>query len=266
MTDEIVVEADPKVSPIVTEAEPVVTEPAVTPIPKTYTQEDLDRITAKVKKNARYQTRKEVEAFYKGRDSSPERREAKPNEEIKPPERGDFDSYEEFLDAKAAFTGGKAAREERLNSEREAAERKSVEANRKIFNDFQSKVIEKYPDIEERLEAISDTVMPAVVLQAIAESEQGPDILSHLADNPKDCERIAALSPSAAIREIGKLEAKLEAKKDVTASKPIIASKAPAPIVPGGGGNPPDDVPMDTDTVDEWIRKERARERKKTGT
>ena len=261
MADEVVVVADTEVAPVI--VEPIVEPVVVPPAPKTYTQEDLDRITAKVKKNARYQTRKEIEAFYQGRDSRPEPKEANPNGEIKPPERGDFDSYEDFLDAKAVFHGGRAAREERLRADGESELRRSAEAQQRIFNAFQSKVKEKYPDIEERLEAISDTVMPQQVLQAIAESDVGPDVLSYLADNPKDCERISALTPSAAIREIGKLEAKLEAP----ATKPkITPSKAPAPITPGSGGSPADDIPRDTDTIDEWIRKERARERKKTGT
>ena len=74
---------------------------------KSYTQADLDRIVAKVKKNERYRTKKEVEAFYQGRESVAPAKPAEPAApaaEDKPPVRDQFGSYEEFLDAKAAFT------------------------------------------------------------------------------------------------------------------------------------------------------------------
>ena len=259
---------EPKVEPVVP-VEP--TEPKVEPVevkPRVYSQEELDRITAKVKKNARYQARKEVEAYYQGRDSRPEVKEVKHEE--KPPERASFDSYEEFLEAKAAFTGRNAAKEERKKAEQESLQNKQAEDRQKSLSNFQNKVREKYPDLEDRIEAISEISMSESVLQAIAESEVGPDILSYFADNPKDCERIAALSPSSAVREVGKLEARFESKtdeskkeipKDVKEVKKA-ASKAPTPINPGGGGSPSDDSPRDADTIDEWIRKERARERK----
>src|SRR3990172_4332258 len=169
MADALVVATEPevKVGPVV---EPAV-EPVVEPVkePRTYTQEDLDRITAKVKKNARYQTKKEIEAYYQGRDSRPPE-VTKPNGEDKPPERASFDSYEDFLDAKAAFTGRKAAREERTRSEQEALSNKHAEERQKTFSDFQTKVREKYPDLEERIEAIAEITMSDSVLQAIAES------------------------------------------------------------------------------------------------
>src|SRR3990172_2535949 len=169
MADALVVATEPevKVGPVV---EPAV-EPVVEPVkkPRTYTQEDLDRITAKVKKNARYQTKKEIEAYYQGRDSRPE--VTKPNGkdlEDKPPERASFDSYEDFLDAKASYTGRKAAREERTRAEQEALSNKHAEDRQKVFGNFQTKVREKYPDIEDRIEAISEISMSDSVLQAIA--------------------------------------------------------------------------------------------------
>lgn len=263
MANEEVV-ATPEVTPIVPAVPPEVPPVAadVKVETKTYTQEDLDRIVNKVKKNARYQTKKEIEAYYQGRDSRPEPKEAPASSrEVKPPERANFDSYEEFLEAKAAFSGSHAAEERIKAREQESADKRTTETRNKTLTEFQKKVSEKYPDIEERLENIADIVIHAGALEAIADSDVGPDILNHLADNPKECERIASLSPIAAIREIGRIEAKLEAKPEPKKT----ASKAPAPITPGGGGSPSDDTPKDTDTIDEWMRKERARERKQAG-
>lgn len=219
--------------------------------PRTYTQEDLDRITAKVKKNERYRTRKEVEAYYQGRESVT----PAPKPEIvvtdQAPQRDKFANDVEYLEARADFAAKRAAREEREKVEKEFTERRNTESRTKTLTDFQSKVREKFPDIEERIEAIGEIKMPNGMGDAIAESGLGPEIMNHFADNPKDLERIAALSPSAAIREVGKLEARLEAQPVKTTTK-AAPSKAPEPITPvGGKGTKVDDEPSHTDP-DAW--------------
>jgi len=229
---------------------------------RTYSQEDLDRITAKVKKNERYRTRKEVEAFYQGRESAapkPDAQPAKPAEPVdKPPTRENFESYEAFLDAKAEYTGKKAAHEYRTKAEAEQKERAVKEAQAERVKTFQAKVTEKYPDLNDRLDAIAHVEMPAGMGEAIAESDFGPDVLNHFAENPKDFERIAALSPSAAIREIGRLEARLEGaqKPSATAAAPVTEVKkpsaAPAPLKPVGGTATVGDGEPSHDNPDAW--------------
>lgn len=206
---------------------------------RTYTQDDLDRITAKVKKNERYRTKKEVEAFYQGRESiapKPAAEPAKPAANDEPPTREKYESYEAFLDAKAEYTGRKAAQEYRAKAEAEAKAETARKAAEDRVKSFQTKVSEKYPDLHERIEAIGEVQMPAGMADAIAESDLGPDVLNHFANDPKDFERIAALSPSAAIREIGRLEARLEgAAKPAAVPEVKKPSAAPAPIAPIGG-------------------------------
>ncbi len=102
----------PVVAPVVGAEKPEGEITAVDPN-KTYSQEEVDRITNKIRKNERYRTRKEVEAYYQGRESV-----ATPAKEVEQPKadqgptRDQFGSYEEFLEAKADFTGRRAAREE----------------------------------------------------------------------------------------------------------------------------------------------------------
>lgn len=248
---------------VVNEAKPEEEKPAEKPVElKTYTQEELDRITAKVKKNARYQARKETEAFYKGRDSRPE--EAKPVED-KAPQRDEYEDYESYLEAKAVYVASRAANEARIEAEYSSKTKRELEERNKVFEKFREKTQEKFPDLEERLEEISDIVMPPGMGQAIAESSLGPDILDYFAKNPKECERISALSPYSALREIGRLETRLETKTEPTPEPKKQASKAPAPIKPGLGSSPSDENPSDTDTTEEWIRKEEQRWRKKSG-
>ena len=242
------------------------------PVEKNYSQAELDRIIAKVKKNTRYSTRREIEAYYQGRGEAVPRGAtsvpaAKPVVEDKPPARENFDSYEAFIEEKAAYQGRKAAQEYREKAEVESRQKREQEEEGRIFQGFNAKVREKFPDLEERASEVGHIQMPPGMGRAIAESDIGPEILNHLIDNAKELERIAALSPSAAIREVGKLEARLEAKPSAaTTNTAVAAPKAPAPIAPGGKpAAPPDSKPSDSDSMEDWLRKERARMKQKRG-
>lgn len=250
--------AEAKAAP--TEAEVKAGDGAIDPN-KSYTQADLDRIVAKVKKNERYRTKKEVEAFYQGRESAaapkPDPAPVKAAVEDKPPTREAFDSYEAFLDAKAEYTGRKAAADYRAKAEAEAKEEQARTAHAERTKSFQDKVNAKYPDLAERIADIGEIAMPPGMADAIAESDLGPDVLNHFADNPKDFERIAALSPSAAIREIGRLEARLEgaAQKPAPVAEVKNPSAAPKPISPLGGTatvSDPDDLSKLVDKPELW--------------
>jgi hypothetical protein len=89
------------------------------------------------------------------------------------------------------------------------------------------------------------------MLAAIQESEQAGEISYHLATNPDESRRIAALSVPSQIREIGKLEAKLEAAAKADANpnptpaanavakpqgKTVTSAPPPPPQARGAGG------------------------------
>ena len=83
------------------------------------------------------------------------------------------------------------------------------------------------PDFDEVVSSSDIQFKDPNVLKAISESEFGPKIAYYLASNPEEAEDIAELTGAAAIRAIGRLEAKLEdGKASVT--------KTPAPIKPVG--------------------------------
>ena len=104
------------------------------------------------------------------------------------------------------------------------------------------------PDFDD-LVAASDVVVNNAVRDAILESDVGPKILYHLAENNDLAKKIAGLSPNAALREIGKLEARFEAKPETKQTAPVVKSKAPAPIQPIRGGKNTPDVPLDSNGV-----------------
>lgn len=260
VTTEQKVEEQPKVE--VTTTEPPKEEPKKEP--RSYSQDEVDKILAKVRKNERYRTRKEVEAFYQGRDSAVKQPEPKKEEkkEDREPVRSDFETYEEFIEARAEYRANKAVDSRLSKADEERKTTEAQESRKKTEADFQRKVRERYKDIDELVEEVGDMPMYVGVQDAIMESALGPEIFHELLQNPKEFERLAGLTQAAAIREIGKLEARLEAKapkaEEKKETKP--ASKAPAPVAPpAGASGASSDEPSDSDSTEDWVRKERAR-------
>lgn len=117
----------------------------------------------------------------------------------------------------------------------EAERIKSIHAQREAA--FKAKA----PDFDEVVVAGGQQgkwVCTADMAEAIRTSEAGPEVAYHLAKNPDEAARIAALSQVAQIREIGKLEAKLAipAPAPAPAAKTITSAPEPAPALRGTSG------------------------------
>ena len=161
------------------------------------------------------------------------------------PQPSQFNDAFEYAKALAEFSTEKALAER----DRQVAQQREQEAQQKIIQSWAQKVQEakaELPDFDD-LVASSDVVVNNAVRDAILESDVGPKILYHLAENNDLAKKIASLSPNAALREIGKLEAKFEAKPETTQTAPVVRSKAPAPIQPIRGGQGKADVPISAD-------------------
>lgn len=98
------------------------------------------------------------------------------------------------------------------------------------------------PDFDDMI-ASSDVAVSDDVRDAIIESEVGPHMLYYLAENAEYAQKLAGMSPRAALKELGKLEAKLEKQsekageqKGSTPINRVAQSKAPPPINPIKGG------------------------------
>lgn len=247
MSEEAVTPAPDAPAPDAAPAEPAV--PA-----KTFTQEDMDRVVNKVRRNTADRTRRQVEAYYRGRDDG--RAVSQPKEEPKSaePKLEDYASREDYNSARADWTARKAVREEGEKRDKEAKEKQQKEADEKAAQDFESRVLKKYPDFNKKLSETSfNAELPQGVGAEIAGSSVGEDILHHLVSNPDEWERICSLKPSAALKEIGKLESRFETEKKPTEPKP---SNAPAPIEPVAGKNSPATAePSERDDMKTWIRK-----------
>ena len=158
------------------------------------------------------------------------------------PQPSQFADAFEYAKALAEFSTEKALAER----DRQVAQAREQEAQQKIIQSWAQKVQDakaELPDFDD-LVAASDVVVNNAVRDAILESDVGPKILYHLAENNDLAKKIASLNPNAALREIGKLEAKFEVNPETKQTTPVVRSKAPAPIQPIRGGQGKADVPI----------------------
>jgi hypothetical protein len=143
-----------------------------------------------------------------------------------------------------------------LMREELAAERAREEQTR-LHNEFLRRtatVRAAHPDFDEVISTLN-VAAESPLGQALVTSEQGPAIMYALASNPDELARISALPPVAAIREIGRLEAKLTSSTAAPKVTPKAAPRkpaAPTPITPVTARGPTTVKPVSQMTQEEW--------------
>ena len=179
------------------------------------------------------------------------------------PQPHQFTDAFEYAEALSEWSAEQAL----LNRDKQEAERRANDERQKMLNDWQKRLDaakSDLPDYEDMV-ASSDVQVSDAVRDAILESDVGPRILYHLAENPEIAEKLNAGSMISALRQIGKLEAQFEKKETpVSEAKPSVArSKAPAPINPLKGSSGVVDVGVDTNgefhgTYQQWKESRKA--------
>ena len=168
------------------------------------------------------------------------------NRDEKPKPDQFVDAFE-YAEALADWSAENAV----MRARQEDTEKKLAEERNKVIEGWNTRLNAtkaELPDYEEMV-ASSDVVVSDQVRDAILESDVGPRILYHLAENPDIAEKISKSSLITALREIGKLEAKFE-KTEPKEVKPVAQkSKAPAPISPLKATNSEQAVITDTDKM-----------------
>ena len=193
-----------------------------------------------------------------------ERRQAQPTkasaDEPAPPRLENFRSYEEYERADRAFVAEQATRkaEERFRAaeaERQAMAQRDAEARQmkeaaERFNKSAEDMAEHYEDLAEVMDDMWRGRVPvirnndAIARYIIEESDRGPELAYHLANNADAAERIGRLTPLAQVKELVKLEASLP--------KPNApATKAPNPPRTLGGRGGPDTKDPEKMSIDE---------------
>ena len=154
--------------------------------------------------------------------------EAKKDVDAKPTPQQFNDAFE-YAEALAEWSAENA-----LKNRDKAEQVKRAEAARdQVVKAWEAKQSEARSELSDYEDVVSNSTVNVSdqVREAILESDVGPKIVYFLAKNPDIAEALATKSVVSALREIGKLEAKLSGEKSF--EKPVVTpSKATAPISP----------------------------------
>ena len=235
----------------VEQSEPVVeNEEKVAEEPKPKVKMRFDEVTkqrdlAKQEAEQARQRTQELEQELKAiKSQAAPKQEQSRDEKPKPDQFVDAFEYAEALADWSAENAVMRARQEDVEKKIQVERAKVIETWNKRLEDTKSEL----PDFDDMV-ASSDVVVSDQVRDAILESDVGPRILYHLAENQDLAEKISKSSLITALREIGKLEAKFEKTEPKEVKTVAQKSKAPAPISPIKAGTSEQVIVTDTDKM-----------------
>ena len=187
------------------------------------------------------EARESLEAKVRELESRSQPQKAQSSEEPRPEQFTDMYEYAK------ALTDYKV--DQRLGEEKQKVEQAKIEAQRQeVINTWTKRVQSaksEIPDFEEMVGS-ADVTVSNEIRDAIFESDVGPQLLYHLAENPEIAEKLQGMTLTTALRTIGKLEAQFEKTEPQT--KTVVGrSKAPAPINPIRSAANGRDVPLTSD-------------------
>jgi hypothetical protein len=191
-------------------------------------QREAARQEAERERQARMELENKVKEL-EGKLSPPPQ---EPTEADPKPKPEQFSDMFEYAEALSEWTADKRIREEKAKEAAQRAEQerqKTMDTWSNRVNDFRSKT----PDFDDMVGS-ADVVVSNEVRDAIFDSDVGPQILYHLAENPDVAKKLQGMTAIGALRMIGKLEAKFEepAQPQTQRETAVKTSKAPPPINP----------------------------------
>lgn len=132
-------------------------------------------------------------------------------------------SYTKGMTESAKAEGKKAA-EDAIRADRESANNERV---RSAWTAKESELIKSRPDYVEKVQQARTLPISQEIQQELLASEYGPQVALFLVENRDKAEAILQLPLSAQLREIGRIEARLEAAK--APAKPAVSQAPPPP-------------------------------------
>ena len=214
-------------------------KPEAKPEPRQLSQDEVNRIVRKERLAA------EKRAYDRARVELENERLRSENERLRGPQGQqsegeptpeqfkDWDSYNRALvrwEIKQAQQG--EVKQTQVQSEQAEFQRAAQAVQQKIG----APGSEKYDDFVDVVSA-PGVAITGPMLNAMYETDVGPDVAYHLGLHPEESRRIAGLSIAGQIREIDKIASTLKAPPKVT--------KVPAPIEPTGGKSSVEKDPND---------------------
>jgi hypothetical protein len=181
------------------------------------------------------------------------------------PTQEDFETYDEYQEALLDWKVNERLQahttEQRNRIERQEtqhAQEQLVATHTARIDQFRS----EHSDFDAIVEKGKNLPMTRPMQDSVLNSDAGPALMYHLCQNPEECDRIAGMHPMQAIKEMGKLEARLEVAQSGPTSKAESITRAPRPIKPVGGGVTASSVPLDQMSYQDY---KRAREKQIEG-
>lgn len=190
-------------------------------------------------------------------DALEERIPDKPREpELKEPKREDFDSVEDYLEAKSDYKLEVKLRERDRKEQQQSQQERVIQQQRQLAQSWTEKMEDArdaYEDFDDVLET-SEVPVTDTMATFFAESEIGADVAYHIAQDP-EYRKLARMSPLRQAAELGRIEDKVKAQLNKPkARKPSNAPPPPEPVKPKGKT---DKGPSEKDNIDDWMKKRR---------
>lgn len=144
------------------------------------------------------------------------------SEEEKPPNKDDFEDYNEYLVAKSAYETAKKmeARFKDIEAQLKTSSKESTVSSAKAKEEaeMQAKTDAGLKEFSDFKEVAMVEIYTGEMKHVIRTSPIGHKIAYHLGSNPDLTDELAALSPDMQFRRLGALEAQLESKKEEESS------------------------------------------------
>jgi len=197
---------------------------------------------------------------YEARVNPQQQQEQTPVKVEGKPQASQFNDAFEYAEALAEWSAENALKQR----DAEEAGRKAQKAADKVLESWNKKIAKAkadLPDFDAMVQS-STVVVSDEIRDSILESDVGAQLLYFLASDEDFAKRLTEMPMVKALREIGKLEAKFEAKEVKTPKaekqkEEVSRSTAPSPIRPLTGGKVGNDVLLDSNgefhgTYSQW--------------
>ena len=262
--DDVAVEETPEPSEVKDQSEPEAEQSKPTEekkqnpkLEKRFSELTKQREQAKAEAQAERQQREALEAKLRALEQQATPQQAKNIDEE--PQPGQFQDAFEYAKALAQYSTEKALQER----DQQEANRKANEERQKVIQSWSAKLDKVKADLPDYDEIVStaDVVVSDDIRDSILESDVGPRILYHLAEDLEYAQKLAQMPTRKALIEIGKLEKLYE--KSEAKPETVVKSKAPAPIRPLKAGSGQADIPINSSgdfhgTYQSWKEARRA--------
>jgi len=262
--DDVAVEDTPEPSEVKNQSEPEAEQSKPTEekkqnpkLEKRFSELTKQREQAKAEAQAERQQREAVEARLRAleQQAAPQQAQSIDRE----PQPGQFQDAFEYAKALAQYSTEKALQQR----DQQEANKKANEERQKVIQSWSTKLDKVKAEIADYDEIVStaDVVVSDDIRDSILESDVGPRILYHLAEDLEYAQKLARMPTRKALIEIGKLEKLYE--KSEAKTETVAKSRAPAPIRPLKAGNGQADIPINSSgefhgTYQSWKEARRA--------